>query len=536
MTVYLLGAGPGDPGLLTIRGAEVLSAAQVVIYDRLSQGAVLDMAPAQAELINVGKLPGKPRLAQDDINRLLIEAGRAHQSVVRLKGGDPLVFARGGEEAQALAEAGVDFEIIPGISSAFAVPAYAGIPVTLRHSSTSVTVITGHEAEAMGSDSEARGSDTTDDRSDPTGTGADPINWEAAAQLSGTLVILMGVARWPKIAERLMRAKLSPDTPVAAVSWGTRPNQRTIRSTLGQLESQPLQAPSVIVVGEVAEQNLAWFENLALFGRKVAVTRPAAQSSALSNLLRAQGAEPLEVPLIEIAPPSDRGAGLSDSLDGLRRGDYDWVVFTSANGVRQFMGAARDARDFGRAKVAAIGPATAQALRQCNIEADLVPRRFVAESLLEEFAEAGGASAPATSTATNRVLLARAEKARDVLPDGLAAKGWQVDVVSVYRTLGVELTDEARQTLADCDVITFMSPSAVEQYVAQCGAGGDSDGGASAGGGGTPAIACVGPITAQAARDLGLSVTVEASVHTAAGLVAALREHFGGTSKTSPQS
>lgn len=518
MTVYLLGAGPGDPGLLTVRGAQVLASAQVVIYDRLSQGAVLDMAPAQAELINVGKLPGKPRLTQDEINRLLIEAGRANQSVVRLKGGDPLVFARGGEEAHALAQAGVEFEIIPGISSAFAVPAYAGIPVTLRHSSTSVTVITGHEAEAAGS-------------------GADEVNWEAAAQLSGTLVILMGVARWPKIAERLMRAKLSPDTPVAAVSWGTRHNQRTIRSTLSELEHQPLQAPSVIVVGEVAEQNLAWFENLALFGRRVAVTRPADQGPALSGMLRAQGAEPLEVPLIEIAPPSDQGTGLSDALASLRRGDYDWVVFTSANGVRKFMEAARDARDFATAKVAAIGPATAKALEQFSIVADLVPQRFVAESLLEEFEDAGRAatettsaettSAEATSAETtsaettsgraatsNRVLLARAEKARDVLPDGLAAKGWRVDVVSVYSTLGVDLTDEAKQTLAGCDVITFMSPSAVEQFVAQCGVAG------------TPAIACVGPITAQAAKDLGLSVAVEAPVHTAEGLVDALREHF----------
>ena len=248
MTVYLLGAGPGDPGLLTVRGAQVLATAEVVVYDRLSQGAVLDLAAPQAELINVGKLPGQPRMSQTEINQLLVSQGQAHQSVVRLKGGDPMVFARGGEEAQALQAAGVEFEVIPGLSSAFAVPAYAGIPVTLRHSSTSVTVITGHEADVAAEADEVAAADAAAGAAAGS-TAAQPVNWEAAAQLGGTLVILMGVARWSAIAARLQQAGMSPATPVAAISWGTRPSQQTLRSTLAELDPQQLQAPSVIVVG-----------------------------------------------------------------------------------------------------------------------------------------------------------------------------------------------------------------------------------------------------------------------------------------------
>ena len=507
MTVYLLGAGPGDPDLLTLRGAEVLATAQVVIYDRLSQGAVLDMAPGSAELINVGKLPGKPRLSQAEINQLLVAKGRAMQSVVRLKGGDPLVFARGGEEAKALLEAGVDFEIIPGISSAFAVPAYAGIPVTLRHSATSVTILTGHEAEKLeagqGSDSSANSSVNSS------------VNWEAAAKLEGTLIILMGVANWPKIADRLLRAGMPSNTPAAAISWGTRPNQHTIQSTLQNLEQETLLAPSVIVVGEVAGQNLTWFESMPLFGRKVAVTRPAAQSGELAAMLRRQGAEPVKVPLIEIASPADAGAKLSEALELLKAGRYSWVVFTSANGVRKFLEITRDARDFGGAKVAAIGPSTAKVLASYNIVADLVPQRFVAESLLEEFPEP-----PLGTARSDRVLIARAEEARDTLPQGLEAKGWEVDVVGAYRTVGLSLTEADTEALAGCDVITFLSPSAVTQFKEQCHGLIESQQAK------IPEIACIGPITAAAARSAGLSVAIEASVYTSEGLVAALRKHY----------
>ena len=502
MTVYLLGAGPGDPGLLTVRGAQVLATAEVVVYDRLSQGAVLDLAAPQAELINVGKLPGQPRMSQTEINQLLVNKGQAHQSVVRLKGGDPMVFARGGEEAQALQAAGVEFEVVPGLSSAFAVPAYAGIPVTLRHSSTSVTVITGHEADVASageSDAEVAAGAIGD-------AAAQPVNWEAAAQLGGTLVILMGVARWSAIAARLQQAGMSPATPVAAISWGTRPSQQTLRSTLAELDPQQLQAPSVIVVGEVAAQDLAWFENLALFGRKIAVTRPAAQSAGLSALLRANGAEPVEVPLIEIVAPTDQGSQLNQAVELLRGAYYSWVIFTSANAVRRLLAITHDARDFAGSQIAAIGPATAQALAEHNLQADLIPSRYVAEGLLAEFPD------PDPANPTHRILLPRAEQARDVLPEGLTEKGWQVDVVSAYRAEPQELSETDRQALADCEVLTFMSPSAVAQFAAQCPELAAKP----------PAIACVGPITAEAARQAGLPVAIEAETYTAEGLVAAL--------------
>lgn len=543
MTVYLLGAGPGDPGLLTLRGAEVLAGADVVVYDRLSVGAVLDMAPAGAERVNVGKLPGQPRMPQEEINQLLVEHGMAGRNVVRLKGGDPLVFARGGEEAAALAAAGVDFEIIPGITSAFAAPAYAGIPVTLRHSSTSVTVITGHEAP------ETRSS----------------VNWEAAAKLGGTLVILMGVARWDFIAERLLAAGMSPDTPAAAVCWGTRPNQRTIRASLATLGELDLEAPSVIVVGEVAAEELEWFETRPLFGKRVVVTRPANQQSSysdtpanqqpslsyssanqgsslgdmlasfgrtagqrnqnlsLGDMLARAGAQPVSVPLIEIVEASDGGAALLDAAG--RLGDYDWVILTSANGARALLAAVNDARDFGKAKVAAIGPATAEVLTAANIRPDLVPSSYIAEALLEELLGAAASVATGETAMGDaplpRVLIARAAVARDVLPEGLLEAGWEVDVVEAYRTEGIEVSEASRAEIVSSDVITFASPSAVEQFAK---AGLVSD--VTIADGPNPIVACIGPVTAAAARRFGLEVTAEAAEHTASGLVKALEGYF----------
>ena len=495
MTVYLLGAGPGDPGLLTLRGAEVLAAADVVVYDRLSVGAVLDMAPAEAERINVGKLPGQPRMPQEEINQLLVEHGLTGRNVVRLKGGDPLVFARGGEEAAALAEAGVDFEIIPGITSAFAAPAYAGIPVTLRHSSTSVTVITGHEASEVG----FSGSDN-----------AGSVNWEAAAKLGGTLLILMGVARWDAISKRLLAAGMPPETPAAAVCWGTRPKQRTTKATLATLGDHPLEAPSVIVVGEVAAQDLAWFENRPLFGKKVAVTRPIAQSAPLCEMLARAGAQAVSVPLIGITEAADQGAALKAAA--ARLNDYDWIILTSANGARALLSAVKDARDFGKARVAAIGPATAEVLRAANIRPDLVPRRYVAEALLDELLDDSK-----NGNAKNKVLIARAAVARDVLPEGLRAAGWEVETVEAYRTKGVEVSEASRAEIAGSHVITFASPSAV-QYFAEGGLVSEMTS--------QQIVACIGPITAAEARKLGLEVAVEAPEHTAKGLVEALEGFF----------
>lgn len=478
MTVYLVGAGPGDPGLLTVRADQVLRRADVVVYDRLSVEALLDLAPNTAERISVGKAPGQVTMAQDDINALLVEKGRAHATVVRLKGGDPFVFARGGEEAAALVEAGVSFEVVPGITSAIAVPAYAGIPVTLRHSSTSFTVVTGHEDPAVGDD----------------GT----VDWRAVARVGGTIVILMGVARIQRIAEELVAGGLPPDTPVAAVRWGTRPEQSTVRATLATIAQQPLATPSVIVIGEVAAVDLAWFERRPLFGRTVVVTRTRQQASQLTMVLRELGAEPIEVPVIGIADPADGGAALAEVAG--RMGTYDWVVVTSPNGAQRLLDAVPDARAFGSAEVAAIGPGTARVLAAGRIVADLVPERFVAESLLDALPDGPG-----------RLLLARAEVARDVLPEGLRARGWEVDVVDAYRTVPAAITDQQRSAVAAADVITFTSSSTVEHSLAAFGADGLPG-----------AVACIGPVTAATAREHGLTVDVEAPVHTIDGLVAAL--------------
>ncbi len=489
MTVYLVGAGPGDPGLLTVRGAEVLSRSEVVVYDRLSVASLLDLAPAGAELVNVGKGPGHAVMSQEAICDLLVAEGRAGREVVRLKGGDPFVFARGGEEAQALAAAGVAYEVVPGISSAIAAPAYAGIPVTMRHSSTSFTVLTGHE--------------------DPTKGGE--LDWATVAKLGGTIVVLMGTGRLAKIAERLIEGGLAPDTPAAAVQWGTRPNQRTVRATLATLAERDVAPPSVIVIGQVAALDLDWFESRPLFGRKVIVTRAREQASALSAALQAQGAEPVEVPAIRVLPPADGGVALRAAA--ARVASYDWLVLTSANGARRFLAELRDARDLGGVKIAAVGPGTAGALLAANLVADLVPERFVAESLLDAFADAPGPGAPGSG---GRVLLARAAVARDVLPEGLRARGWQVDVVEAYRTEALGVTDAERESVAEADAITFTSSSTVERYL---------DTGLVV----PPVVACIGPITAATATERGLEVSVVAETHTIEGLVGALVRQLSST-------
>jgi uroporphyrinogen III methyltransferase/synthase len=299
VTVYLVGGGPGDPGLLTVRALDVLERADVVVYDRLSQASLLDLAPPGAECIDVGKAPGSARLEQDEINALLIERGKGGATVVRLKGGDPFVFARGGEEAAALVEANVPFEVIPGISSAIAVPAYAGIPVTMRHSSTSVTIVTGHEDPGSGEE----------------GT----VDWRAVAQVGGTIVVLMGVARIGRIAAALVAGGRSPDTPAAAIQWGTRANQRTVRTTLGTIANEALGTPSVIVIGEVAALDLSWYEHRPLFGRSVVVTRAREQASELVSKLDELGADCVEVPAIEVREAADGG-------DELRR--VSWPATT----------------------------------------------------------------------------------------------------------------------------------------------------------------------------------------------------------------
>jgi uroporphyrinogen III methyltransferase/synthase len=488
MTVYLVGAGPGDPGLLTVRGADVLRAADVVVHDRLAEPSLLDLAPAHAVRIDVGKVPGGP-VNQDAINRLLIDHARAGAQVVRLKGGDPFVFGRGGEEAAALLDAGVDFEVVPGVTAAVAVPAYAGIPVTHRGLATSFTVVTGHSRHQV---------DTETD-------------WDALARASragGTLVVLMGVAHRAQIAARLIAGGLDPATLVAAVTWGTRPDQRSVRTTLASLGTAPLEPPATIVIGAVAGLDLEWFQRRPLFGRTVVVTRAREQSAALVDRLQTAGAATVEVPVIAFETPADGGRALAEAAGALREGEYQWVVFTSANAVARFMPLLPDSRSFGGASVAAIGSGTAAALAGWHVAADLVPTEFVAESLLAAF--------PAPGPGGGLILLPRAEVARDALPDGLRAAGWAVDVVAAYRTVPVEVPPALRDAARDADAITFASSGTVKAYLDS--AGRDAVPGF---------VVCIGPVTAATARAAGLRVDAEAAEHTLDGLVEALVKGLG---------
>ncbi|MGD9798235.1 MAG: uroporphyrinogen-III C-methyltransferase [Acidimicrobiia bacterium] len=476
MTVYLVGAGPGDPGLLTVRGAEVLARADVVLYDRLSVASLLDLAPAAARRIAVGKTPRGPSTPQDEINRLLVDHGRSGATVVRLKGGDPFVFARGGEEAAVLRAAGVPFEVVPGVTSAIAVPAYGGVPVTHRGLATSFTVVTGHE--------------------DPWA--ATETDWEAVARVGGTIVVLMGVATRAAIADRLIEGGLDPATPVAAVTWGTRPEQRTLRTTLGGLGAAPVGTTSVIVVGEVAGLDLGWFESRPLHGTTVVVTRARTQSSSLASRLAELGADVVEAPMIEVVDPADAGASLRSAAGGLA--SYDWVVLTSANAVERLMGAVRDARAFGPARVAAVGPATAAALAARGVVADLVPDEAVAEALLAAMGAGPG-----------RVLLPQAAGARPVLRDGLAAAGWDVVVVEAYRTVACVPSAEVVERVRAADVVTFASSSTVTAFLEAFGRDAVP-----------PVVVSIGPVTSRTAAAGGLTVDVEADVHTVDGLVAAV--------------
>ena len=500
--VYLVGAGPGDAGLLTMRGAELLRRAEVVVYDRLVNPALLDLhVPTGAERLYVGKASSNHTMKQDEINALLVARGLAGKAVVRLHGGDPFVFGRGGEEAAALADAGIPFEVVPGVTSAVAAPAYAGIPVTHRGHNSSFAVITGHEATQK---TEAS------------------VCWEKLATGAGTLVLLMGLGNLETIVQQLTRNGRPADTPVALIRWGSLPRQQTLVGTLGDIAEKAREAefqpPAVIVVGSVVNlrKSLRWWDNRPLFGKRVLVTRSREQSSALSQLLREQGADPVESPVLRIVPP-DSYEGI-DSAVG-RLSGYDWVAFTSANGVRIFleriMALGLDARAFGGARLAAIGPATADELRRYGLQADLLPEEFVAESL--------AVAMLSTGVEGKRVLLPRAEEAREVLGDALLEAGALVDRVVCYRTVpalenAVRLRDELASGVIDA--VTLASSSTARYLVEALGKEAVSllD---------RPVIACIGPITAATARELGLRVDVEASEHTIPGLVQALSERLG---------
>lgn len=477
MTVYLVGAGPGDPGLITVRGREVLSRADVVVFDRLAPAALLELAPEDAELVDVGKAPGRVKATQDEINALLVEHGRAGHTVVRLKGGDPFVFGRGGEEAEALAAAGVAFEVVPGVTSAVAAPAYAGIPVTHRGISTHVTIVTGHE--------------------DPE-KGPAEVDWEALGAAGGTLVVLMGTARLDEIVKRLEAGGRPPSTPAAAVTWGTHPRQRTVRATLGTIAEAAVEAPAAIVIGDVAALDLAWFEQRPLFGRSVVVTRAREQAGELRARLEALGAEVVELPSISVRP-------LDFTVPALAA--YEWVVFTSVNGVAAFFDrglAAQglDARALAGCRVAAIGSGTAGALADRGLRADLVPQRFVAEALVEVFPPAAGEA---------RVLLPRAAVARDALPDGLREAGYEVVVLPVYETVAGEPEPDVAERVrgGGVDVITFTSSSTVTNLVGVLGAVPDPQ----------PVVVAIGPVTAGTAQAQGFRVDAVAEDHTIDGVV-----------------
>jgi uroporphyrinogen III methyltransferase/synthase len=454
------------------------------VYDRLAPAALLDLARSDALLVDVGKAPGDVTMSQDDINALLVEHGRAGREVVRLKGGDPFVFGRGGEEAEACAVAGVPFEIVPGVTSAIAAAAYAGIPVTHRRVSTSFTVVTGHE--------------------DPAKDGSD-TRWDVLAQSGGTLVILMGAGRIEEIAKALVAGGRPESTPVAAVRFGTRADQETVRATLGTIADAGVKSPSAIVIGDVAALDLGWFERRPLFGRTIVVTRAREQSSELAGRLGALGAAIVELPAIRCVP-------VDFAVPDLTR--YTWLVFTSANGVDAFFDrglepAGLDARALAGLSIAVIGPGTAAALARRGLRPDLVPARFVAESLLDAFPAGAG-----------RVLLARAEAARDVLPDGLATKGYDVDVLAVYRTEPVPPDAEALERVRSggVDAITFTSSSTVENFCDAVGPLAPDP----------PAkIVSIGPVTSASARARGLRVDAEADPHTIDGLVEALVRVLG---------
>jgi uroporphyrinogen III methyltransferase/synthase len=479
VTVYLVGAGPGDPGLMTVRAMELIAAADVIIHDRLIPAGALAVARPDAELIDVGKRGGGESAQQDEINRLLAEHGA--KLVVRLKGGDPFLFGRGGEEAETLAQAGIPFEVVPGVTAGIAAPAYAGIPVTHRDLASAVAFVTGHE-------------DPAKDES--------VLDWDALAAFPGTLVIYMGVARLDSIVRRLIAAGREPGEPATVVERGTLPDQRVLEGTLATLSELGARAPAIVLIGPVAglREVAAWFERRPLAGVSVAVTRAREQASGLAARLRSMGAKVVEAPAIRIVPRQFRLPELSG---------FDLVCFTSPNGVRilfdELSQQGLDARALAGVTVAAIGPGTASALRERGVIADVVPERFVAEGLIDALAGRN----------VSRALVARAAAARDVLPDALRDRGAEVDVLALYDTEAEPLTEEQRQQVGQADYVTFTSSSTVNFLVQALG-----DGGTLA----RTRLISIGPVTSQTLRDQGLDPQVEARQHDIEGLVAALLE------------
>ena len=494
---FLVGAGPGDLGLVTLRAKECIEHAEVVVYDYLCNQEMMRWAPESAELIFAGKKAGAHTLTQEQINALLVDKTREGKNVVRLKGGDPFLFGRGGEEAQALAAAKLPFVIVPGVTSAIAGPAYAGIPVTHRGKNSHVTFFTGHENPEK--------SETA-------------IDFAALAKLGGTQVMLMGVERIGAIAREMMASGVRKDLPVALIRWATTERQETLIGTLENIAervaAKAFTAPAIAVFGDVVSlrDGLNWFEDRPLSGKRIVVTRTRKQAGALTEQLRGLGADVIELPTIRIEPPTDLRAFAELVQDAHA---YDWIVFTSPNGVSAFFDLFYklydDAREIGGARIAAIGAATTQRLKDFHLRVDLQPEEFVAESLAREFKKAGGVE-------NLRILIARAEKARDLLPKELSALGAIVDEGFAYRTVP-ETRDDigARRRLLEegADLITFTSSSTVENFLALELP--------------WPAkmqVASIGPITSKTVRDRGLEVALEARRHDIPGLVEAIRKFY----------
>ena len=503
--VFLTGAGPGDTELLTLKAKRCIEAADVVIYDYLANEKFLAYAPARAEIIYVGKKGGDHTMKQADINKLITDKASEGKNVVRLKGGDPFIFGRGGEEAEELVKAGVTFEVIPGVSSAIAVPSYAGVPLTHRNYSSMVSFITGHE-----------------DPDKPESS----ICWQSLGQGTGTLVFLMGVENIDKISEKLIASGRDPDTPAAVIRQGTTARQMTVSGTLSSIAALAKQsgigAPAIIVVGEVVKlrNTLNWFENKPLFGKKIIVTRAREQSSDLLRLLEEAGADCIEFPTIEIAPLDNY-----DSLDRAfeRLSAYNWIIFTSVNGVKIFFKKLNeygwDSRKLCGVKIAAVGSKTAFELKTFGITSDLVPDEYRAESIITGLMKGG-------SVKGLSVLIPRAETAREILPAELEKMGADVDVVPIYRTIKPSADiNKIKGLLAEgeIDIITFTSSSTVQNFMEMFR---DASGFHSMK---KPAIVCIGPITADTASKAGFTVTAMPEEYTIEALVSVIIDRFSKT-------
>ncbi len=500
-TVFLIGAGPGDPALITIKGVEAIKNADCIIYDFLANSRLLDHASANAERIYVGKKGATNIITQKEITALIIKKARSGKTVARLKGGDPFIFGRGAEEAEQITDAGLDFEIIPGVTSAIAAPAFAGIPLTHREFSSAVTFITGQE-------------DPIKERTN--------IAWDRLSTGRGTLVFLMGWKNLPLIRKKLLANGWDPDTPVALVRWGTMTRQQSVTGRLGEMVTLSKEAgmlpPMVIVVGEVVKlkEKLDWFESRPLFGRRVLVTRTADQAGSFTARLENRGAEPVNFPTIKtVAPPSWKECDAAiKSLS-----TYDWAIFTSVNGVKYFIRRLKqlglDVRELKGVKLCAIGPQTATAVKELGIGVDLVPKKFIAEGVLEAFGKRG--------IKGKRFLLPRALKAREILPIEISRLGGSIDVVPVYKTVrphsGVAEVRKRFES-GEIDAVTFTSSSTVTNFAAMFRSGEAAEllkG---------SLVACIGPVTASTAKELGFKVGITAKEYTIPGLTAAMEKYY----------